>query len=106
MSTMIGHHVTIIGDGAVGAISAIEALRSILGDPGGTDAASYRNAGWLIVAFGDSEHLEKGAGLSDRTARAPSRSAGPKALHPLIRYLLAGRSEVRVEKTTVHCLIS
>ena len=47
-------HVVIIGAGAVGAISAVEALRegnrvTIVepGEPGGEQAASYGNAGWF-----------------------------------------------------------
>ena len=49
-----GRHVAIIGAGAVGVISAIEALReghrvTLIdpGEPGGEQAASYGNAGWL-----------------------------------------------------------
>ena len=49
-----GRHIAIIGAGAVGAISAIETLRAghrvtliDPGEPGGTQAASYGNAGWL-----------------------------------------------------------
>ena len=49
-----GRHVAIIGAGAVGVISAIEALREghrvtliDAGEPGGEQAASYGNAGWL-----------------------------------------------------------
>ena len=47
-------HVAIIGAGAIGVVSAIEALREghrvtliDAGEPGGEQAASYGNAGWL-----------------------------------------------------------
>src|SRR5688572_19058828 len=50
----MSRHVAIIGAGVVGAISAIEALQSghkvtfiEPGEPGGEQAASYGNAGWL-----------------------------------------------------------
>ncbi len=48
------HHVAIIGGGAVGIVSALECLRdghavTVVepGEPGGEQAASYGNAGWL-----------------------------------------------------------
>ncbi|MEP6723042.1 MAG: FAD-dependent oxidoreductase, partial [Variovorax sp.] len=47
-------HVVVIGAGAVGSATAIEALRAGLrvtvvepDEPGGTQATSYGNAGWL-----------------------------------------------------------
>ncbi|MFX9161847.1 FAD-dependent oxidoreductase, partial [Acinetobacter baumannii] len=54
MAPSTGRHVAIIGAGAVGVISAIEALRTghrvtliDPGEPGGQQAASCGNAGWL-----------------------------------------------------------
>lgn len=102
----------IIGAGAVGVISAIEALRdghrvTLLdpGEPGGTQAASYGNAGWL------SSHsvippAEPGAWkkvpkyLMDPLGPLAIRwSYLPKALPWLIRYLASGWTEARVEAT-------
>ena len=47
-------HVVVIGAGAVGSATAVEALRAGLGvtvvepgEPGGAQATSYGNAGWL-----------------------------------------------------------
>ena len=76
MSQKTGRHVAIIGAGAVGVISAIEALRdghrvTLIdpGEPGGTQAASYGNAGWLsshsVIPPAEPGIVEEGAGLSD-----------------------------------------
>ena len=105
-------HVAIIGAGAVGVISAIEALRdghrvTLIdpGEPGGIQAASYGNAGWL------SSHsvippAEPGAWkkvpkylmdpLGPLAIRWPYL---PKVLPWLIRYLWSGWTEAKVEET-------
>ncbi len=103
-------HVAIIGAGAVGVISAIEALRdghrvTLIdpGEPGGMQAASYGNAGWL------SSHsvippAEPGAWkkvpkyLMDPLGPLAIRwSYLPRALPWLIRYLASGWTEAKVE---------
>src|ERR1700751_2817979 len=104
--------VVIIGAGATGAASAIEILRdghhvTIIepDEPGGTQAASYGNAGWL------SSHsvippAEPGVWntvpkyLMDPLGPLAIRwSYLPKALPWLIRYLLSGWTEAKVETT-------
>ena len=110
MST--SRHVAIIGAGAVGVISAIEALREghrvtliDAGEPGGTQAASYGNAGWLsshsVIPPSEPGIWRKVPFyLLDPLGPLAIRwSYLPKALPWLIRYLLAGWSEARVEKT-------
>src|SRR6201993_300137 len=107
-----GRHVAIIGAGAVGVISAIEALReghrvTLIdpGEPGGTQAASYGNAGWL------SSHSvipPAEPGVWKRVPKYRMAPLGPlairwsylpKALPWLIRYLLSGWTEAKVEAT-------
>src|SRR3546814_19484253 len=102
-------HVVIIGTGAVGAISALEALRrgfrvTLLepGEPGGEQAASYGNAGWL------SSHSVIPPALPGMWRRLPGYLADPlgplsirwsylpQALPWLIRYLLSGWTAARV----------
>ncbi|MGV7219301.1 NAD(P)/FAD-dependent oxidoreductase [Bradyrhizobium sp. UFLA05-112] len=112
MST--GRHVAIIGAGAVGVISAIEALReghrvTLIdpGEPGGEQAASYGNAGWLsshsVIPPAEPGIWKKVPGyLMDPLGPLAIRwSYLPKALPWLIKYLLSGWSESRVEKTAV-----
>ena len=107
-----GRHVAIIGAGAVGVISAIEALREghrvtliDAGEPGGEQAASYGNAGWLsshsVIPPAEPGIWKKVPGyLMDPLGPLAIRwSYLPKALPWLIKYLLSGWTEARVEKT-------
>jgi D-amino-acid dehydrogenase len=112
MSVQPRRHVVVIGAGAIGAVSAIELLRdghrvTIIdpSSPGGEQAASYGNAGWL------SSHsvippAEPGAWrrvpkfLKDPLGPLAIRwSYLPKALPWLVQYLLSGWTEARVEAT-------
>lgn len=112
MTTPTGRHVVIIGAGAVGVISAIEALRdghrvtlADPGEPGGTQAASYGNAGWLsshsVIPPSEPGIWKKVPGyLLDPLGPLAIRwSYLPRALPWLVRYLLSGWTEARVEKT-------
>ena len=105
-------HVAIIGAGAVGVISAIEALReghrvTLIdpGEPGGEQAASYGNAGWLsshsVIPPAEPGVWKKVPGyLMDPLGPLAIRwSYLPKALPWLIKYLLSGWTEARVETT-------
>ena len=107
-----GRHVAIIGAGAVGVISAIEALReghrvTLIdpGEPGGEQAASYGNAGWLsshsVIPPAEPGVWKKVPFyLMDPLGPLAIRwSYLPKALPWLIKYLLSGWTEARVEKT-------
>lgn len=104
-------HVVIIGAGAVGAVSAVEALRrgfrvTILepGEPGGEQAASYGNAAWL------SSHSVIPPALPGTWSKIPGYlfdplgplsirwSYFPKALPWLVRYLLSGWTEAHIER--------
>jgi D-amino-acid dehydrogenase len=109
-------HVAIIGAGAVGVISAIEALRdghrvTLIdpGEPGGTQAASYGNAGWLsshsVIPPAEPGVWKKVPKyLMDPLGPLAIRwSYLPKALPWLIRYLLSGSTEAKVE-ATAHAL--
>jgi D-amino-acid dehydrogenase len=107
-------HVAVIGAGAVGTVSAIEALRdghrvTVIdpGPPGGEQAASYGNAGWL------SSHsvippAEPGAWkkvpkfLSDPLGPLTVRWRYlPTALPWLLRYLWSGWTAAKLEATAV-----
>jgi D-amino-acid dehydrogenase len=112
MTASTGRHVAIVGAGAVGVISAIEALREghrvtliDAGDPGGEQAASYGNAGWLsshsVIPPAEPGIWKKVPGyLMDPLGPLAIRwSYLPKALPWLIRYLLSGWTEARVERT-------
>jgi D-amino-acid dehydrogenase len=105
-------HVAIIGAGAVGVISAIEALREghrvtliDSGEPGGSQAASYGNAGWLsshsVIPPAEPGVWKKVPKyLMDPLGPLAIRwSYLPKVLPWLIRYLLSGWTEARVEET-------
>src|SRR5581483_6754173 len=109
-------HVAIIGAGAVGVISAIEALRdghrvTLIdpGEPGGTQAASYGNAGWLsshsVIPPAEPGVWKKVPKyLMDPLGPLAIRwSYLPKALPWLVRYLLSGSTEAKVE-ATAHAL--
>lgn len=105
-------HVVVIGAGAIGCASAIEALRAGLrvtvvepGEPGGEQAASYGNAGWL------SSHSVVPPALPGAWRKVPGWLADPlgplavrwthlpRALPWLLRYLVSGRTEARVQAT-------
>src|SRR3954464_8769158 len=105
-----GRHVAIIGAGAVGVISAIEALReghrvTVIdpGAPGGEQAASYGNAGWLspcsVVPFSMPGMWRSVPGyLADPLGPLAIRWAYLPKLTPwLLRFLRAGASERRLE---------
>src|ERR1700750_2676918 len=107
-----GRHVAIIGAGAVGVISAIEALReghrvtrSDPGDPGGEQAASYGNAGWLsshsVIPPAEPGIWKKVPGyLMDPLGPLAIRwSYLPKALPWLVKYLALSWTEAQVEAT-------
>jgi D-amino-acid dehydrogenase len=112
MTGKTGRHVAIIGAGAVGVISAIEALRdghrvTVIdpGELGGAQAASYGNAGWL------SSHSVIPPAVPGIWTKIPEYlmdplgplavrwSYLPQALPWLIQYLLSGWTEARVEET-------
>src|SRR3954463_13772442 len=107
-----GRHVVIIGAGAIGVISAIEALReghrvTLIdpGEPGGEQAASYGNAGWLsshsVIPPAEPGIWKKVPGyLMDPMGPLAIRwSYLPKILPWLVRYLWAGSTEARIEQT-------
>jgi D-amino-acid dehydrogenase len=112
MSETSGRHVAIIGAGAIGVVSAIELLRdghrvTIIepAAPGGEQAASYGNAGWLST-HSVIPPAEPGAWkkvpkmLRDPLGPLAVRwSYLPKVLPWLVRYLLSGWTEARVETT-------
>jgi D-amino-acid dehydrogenase len=112
MSAPSGRHVVVIGAGAIGTISAIELLRdghrvTIIepSTPGGEQAASYGNAGWLsshsVIPPAEPGTWKKVPRfLSDPLGPLAIRwSYLPKALPWLIKYLLSGWTEARVEVT-------
>jgi D-amino-acid dehydrogenase len=105
-------HAVIIGSGAAGAVSAIEALRCgfrvTIADPGpagGEQAASYGNAGWL------SSHSVIPPALPGAWTKVPKYLADPhgplalrwrylpKVLPWLVRYLWSGWTAAKVETT-------
>jgi len=102
-------HVVVIGAGAVGSATAIEALRAGLrvtvlepGEPGGPQATSYGNAGWL------SSHSvipPAQPGIWKKVPRYLLDPLGPLAIRwtylpratPwLLRYLAAGATHQRI----------
>ncbi|WP_093434931.1 FAD-binding oxidoreductase [Variovorax sp. 770b2] len=105
-------HVVVIGAGAVGCATAIEALRAGLRvtllepeTPGGPQATSYGNAGWL------SSHSVVPPALPGAWRKVPGWLADPlgplavrwrhlpRALPWLLRYLASGWTEARVQRT-------
>jgi D-amino-acid dehydrogenase len=112
MTDSTGRHVVVIGAGAIGAVSAIELLRdghrvTVIepATPGGEQAASYGNAGWLST-HSVIPPAEPGAWkkvpkfLKDPLGPLAVRwNYLPKALPWLVRYLLSGWTEARVEAT-------
>lgn len=112
MSAPARRHVAIIGAGVVGVISAIEALReghrvTLIdpGEPGGEQAASYGNAGWLsshsVIPPAEPGTWKKVPGyLMDPMGPLAIRwSYLPKALPWLVKYLRSSRTEAQVETT-------
>ncbi|WP_342710031.1 FAD-binding oxidoreductase [Bradyrhizobium sp. B124] len=107
-------HVVVIGAGAIGAVSAVELLRlghrvTILDPkhPGGKHAASYGNSGWvspsLVVPLSQ-------PGLWRKIPRYLLNPVGPLSIRwrhlprlaPwLVRFLWAGRTAARVERTAL-----
>lgn len=104
-------HVVVIGAGAVGCASAIEALRRGLqvtllepGEPGGEQASSFGNAGWF------SSHSVVPPALPGAWRKVPGWLADPlgplavrwgylpRALPWLLRYLASGWTEARVQR--------
>ncbi len=105
-------HAVVIGAGAVGCATAIEALRAGLrvtvvepAAPGEADAASHGNAGWLsshsVVPPALPGAWRKVAGwLADGSGPLAVRWRHlPAALPWLVRYLLANATEARVQRT-------
>ncbi|MEF7616714.1 FAD-dependent oxidoreductase [Aquincola sp. MAHUQ-54] len=105
-------HAVVIGAGAVGCATAIEALRAGLrvtivepATAGGPHATSYGNAGWL------SSHSVVPPALPGAWRKVPGWLADPmgplavrwrylpKALPWLLRYLASGWTEARVQRT-------
>lgn len=101
----------VIGAGAVGSATAIEALRAGLrvtvvepGEPGAPQATSYGNAGWL------SSHSVVPPALPGAWRKVPGWLADPlgplavrwpylpRALPWLLRYLASGATEARVQR--------
>jgi len=114
MTEHADRHVAIIGAGVVGVISAIEALREghrvtliDAGEPGGAQAASYGNAGWLtahsVIPPAEPGVWKKVPGyLMDPLGPLSIRwSYLPTALPWLTKYLRSGWTEARVEKTAI-----
>jgi D-amino-acid dehydrogenase len=112
MSEPSGRHVVVIGAGAIGVISAIELLRdghrvTLIepGTPGGEQAASYGNAGWLST---HSVIPPAEPGVWKKVPKFLMNPLGPlairwsylpKALPWLIKYILSGWTEERVTAT-------
>lgn len=108
----MSRHVVVIGAGIVGAATALEALSAgfrvtILepGEPGGEQAASYGNGCWLSPM---SVIPPSAPGLWKKVPRFLMDPLGPLAIRwsyfprvaPwLVRYLLAGWTEAKVEAT-------
>ena len=105
-------HAVVIGAGAVGCATAIEAIRAGMrvtviepGDPGSPHATSYGNSGWL------STHSVIPPALPGAWRKVPGWLVDPlgplsvrwrhlpKALPWLLRYLASGWTEARVQRT-------
>jgi D-amino-acid dehydrogenase len=112
MSVATGRHVAVIGAGIIGVVSAIEALRdgnrvTLIepGTPGGQQAASYGNAGWLgthsvIPPAMPGVWRKVPHYLMDPLGPLAIRwPYFPKALPWLARYLWSGWTEAKVEET-------
>ncbi|MBN8944914.1 MAG: FAD-dependent oxidoreductase [Rhizobiales bacterium] len=114
MSEQTGRHVAIIGAGAIGVISAIEALRdghrvTIIepATPGDVQAASYGNAGWLsshsVIPPAEPGVWKKVPKfLMDPLGPLAIRwSYLPRALPWLVKYLWSGWTAAKVEETAI-----
>lgn len=112
MPARTGRHVVVIGSGAVGTVSAIECLRAghrvtvvDPGQPGGEQASSYGNAGWLsshsVIPPAEPGMWRKVPSfLLDPLGPLAIRWAYlPRVLPWLIRFLLAARTTARIERT-------
>jgi D-amino-acid dehydrogenase len=112
MSAYQKRHVAIIGAGAVGVASAIELLRDgnrvtmiDPATPGGEQAASYGNAGWLsthsvIPPATPGAWKKIPQFLMDPLGPLAIRwNYLPRALPWLVQYILSGWTEARVETT-------
>lgn len=112
MTAQTGLHVVVIGSGAVGSVSALECLRAghrvtvvDPGPPGGEQASSYGNAGWL------SSHSVIPPAEPGMWKRVPSFLLDPlgplsirwaylpKVMPWLTRFLLAAGTTPRIERT-------
>ena len=112
MTAQTDLHVVVIGSGAVGTVSAIECLRAghrvtvvDPGPPGGEQASSYGNAGWL------SSHSVIPPAEPGMWKRVPSFLLDPlgplsirwaylpKVMPWLTRFLLAAATTPRIERT-------
>jgi len=112
MSAATDRHVVIIGSGAVGTVSAIECLRAghhvtvvDPGQPGGEQASSYGNAGWLsshsVIPPAEPGMWKKVPSfLLDPLGPLSIRWAYlPKVLPWLTRFLWAARTTAQIEQT-------
>ena len=108
--TQSARHVAILGGGVIGIVSAIEALRdghavTIIepGEPGGEQAASYGNAGWLsshsVIPPSEPGLWRKVPGyLLDPLGPLAIRWRYLPRLAPwLVRYVMSGATATRVE---------
>lgn len=112
MVPFTSRHVVVIGSGAVGTISAIECLRAghrvtfiDPGVPGGEQAASYGNAGWLsshsVIPPAEPGMWRQVPGfILDPLGPLSIRwTYLPRVLPWLARFLWAARSYVQIEAT-------
>jgi D-amino-acid dehydrogenase len=112
MSESAARHVVVIGAGAVGTISAIELLRdghrvTVIepGTPGDQQAASYGNAGWLSTHSVIPPATPGAWKTVPKFLRDPLGPLAvrwsylPKVVPWLVKYLLSGWTEQRVEAT-------
>jgi D-amino-acid dehydrogenase len=112
MSAGPARHVVIIGSGAVGTVSAIECLRAghrvtvvDPGQPGGEQASSYGNAGWLsshsVIPPAEPGMWKKVPSfLLDPLGPLSIRwTYLPKVLPWLIRFLLGALTTAQIERT-------
>ncbi|GJD55629.1 NAD(P)/FAD-dependent oxidoreductase [Methylobacterium dankookense] len=112
MSAGTGRHVVVIGSGAVGTVSALECLRAghrvtvvDPGQPGGEQASSYGNAGWLsshsVIPPAEPGMWRKVPSfLLDPLGPLSIRWAYlPKVLPWLVRFLLGARNAGQIERT-------
>lgn len=105
-------HVVICGGGAIGLVSAVEILRlgcrvTLIepGEPGGEQAASYGNAGWLsshsVIPPAEPGLWTKVPGfvLDPLGPLAIRWRYVPRIMPWLLRYLLSGSTAARVERS-------